>query len=132
MTEDAARPTAVIVEDSPLMADDLAAKLGDLGYDVCAVTASPKEAMTLINRHQPDVVTLDINLREASEGLGVATVLRATSTFPIVFVTGSASEDVVSELESFGSSAVVRKPFTEEELAAGIERAKSRGEADEL
>jgi len=118
---------AVIVEDSPLVADELAAKLGDLGYEVCGVTASPAEAMTLIDRYDPDVVTLDINLRDASEGLGVATVLRATATVPIVFVTGSASEDMLAELEGFEASAVVRKPFTKDELAEGVERARNGG-----
>lgn len=129
MTEQAAVRRAVIVEDSPLVADDLTAKLSDLGYEVCGVTASPVEAMRLIDRHHPDVVTLDINLREASEGLGVATVLRATAMFPIVFVTGSASENVIAELEEFGASAVVRKPYTRDELAAGIDRATSSGDA---
>lgn len=128
MHEETTRRTAVIVEDSPLVADDLAAKLDDLGYEVCGVTASPAQAMRLINEHHPDLVTLDINLREASEGVGVATVLRATSDFPIVFVTGSASTDVVAELETFGASAVVRKPFTRDELADGIRRATSGGE----
>jgi len=121
------RRKAVIVEDNPLVADDLAAHLGDLGYDVCGVTASPVEAMQLLNQCAPDVVTLDINLGGASEGLAVAIVLRATATFPIVFVTGSASEGVASEIEGFEASALVRKPFTRDDLAAGIEQAMRRG-----
>ena len=126
------RRKAVIVEDSPLVADDLAADLKELGYDVCGVTASPIEAMTLLNQYEPDVVTLDINLGGASEGLAVAIVLRTTARFPIVFVTGSASDDVASEIAGFEASALVRKPFTKDELAAGIARAMSRGAADGL
>lgn len=124
------RRRAVIVEDSPMIAEDLAADLGDLGYEVCGVTASPVEAMKLLNRFEPDLVTLDLNLGGALEGLAVATVLRTTAMFPIVFVTGSADDaDVAAELEGFEASALVRKPFTKEEIAAGVEQALRRAEA---
>lgn len=39
MHEETTRRTAVIVEDSPLVADDLATKLDDLSYEVGGVTA---------------------------------------------------------------------------------------------
>lgn len=124
------QPKAVIVEDSPVVAEDLAGHLGDLGYEVCGIAASPVEAMKLLDRHEPDVVTLDLNLGGALEGLAVATVLRTTAMFPIVFVTGSAGdEDVAAELEGFEASALVHKPFTRAEIAAGIEQASHRAEA---
>lgn len=128
MTENGpVRRKAVIVEDDALIADDLAAHLDDLGYEVCGVTASPVEAMELLNQFEPDVVTLDINLGGAAEGLAVAIVLRTTAKLPMVFVTGSASEGVTAEIKDFEASALVRKPFTKDALAAGIEQATRRG-----
>lgn len=121
---------ALIVEDSPLVADGLAADLAELGYEVCGVTGSPVEAMKLLTRFEPDVVTLDVNLGGASEGLAVATVLRTTAMYPIVFVTGSASPDVLAELQGIDASALVTKPFTKDELATGIHRATVRREEE--
>lgn len=121
----------VVVEDDPVIADSLAHYLDELGYTLCGQTASPKEAMALLHKHEPDVVTLDVDLGGASEGVAVATVLRTTAMYPIVFVTGAPAARH-PELIGFEASAVVAKPFTKQDLEKGIERAIKRadGEAD--
>ncbi|NEX94132.1 response regulator [Caulobacter sp. 17J65-9] len=117
----------VVVEDDPVIADSLAHYLDELGYTICAQTASPTEAMTLLHKYEPDVITLDVDLGGASEGVAVATVLRTTAMYPIVFVTGAPAVRH-PELKSFEASAVVAKPFTKQDLEKGIERAIKRAE----
>lgn len=124
------RRKVVVVEDDPMIADSLAHYLDELGYNLCGTTDSPTEAMTLLHRHEPDVITLDVDLGGSNEGVAVATVLRTTAMYPIVFVTGVPA-DRHPELIGFEASAVVAKPFTKQDLEKGIERAIKRAEGED-
>lgn len=124
------RRKVVVVEDDPMIAASLGHHLEELGYTLCGTTASPTEAMALLNAHEPDVVTLDVDLGGTDGGVAVATVLRATAAYPIVFVTGAPAARH-PELTGFEASAVVAKPFTRQDLQRGIERAIRRAEGED-
>ncbi len=77
-----------IVDDSPLIRERLVRMLGELdGISVVGEAESSAEAIVGIIRTCPDVVTLDINLRNGS-GLDVLRALRGlqSNMFGIVFI----------------------------------------------
>ncbi|MCB0789295.1 MAG: response regulator, partial [Flavobacteriales bacterium] len=50
-----------IVEDEPLIAEDLAASLEELGYQVCGRAENALDAMAGIATEKPDLILMDIN-----------------------------------------------------------------------
>lgn len=110
-------PTALIADDEPLLAADLATRLARLWpeLDIVATCHDGIAAVAMANRLQPDIAFLDINM----PGLGGLAVARAIPC-RTVFVT---AYDQYA-LEAFDADArdYLLKPVNDERLAACIAR----------
>jgi DNA-binding response OmpR family regulator len=118
----------IVVEDDSLIAETLALALRELGHQVCGIAHDVLEMASLLHEHQPDLITLDLNLGKLHEGVGVATALQAAGPIPIVFVTGAVTEDQRKEIRALDAAALVLKPFTTEQLRMGIALAMRRSQ----
>ena len=111
--------TALILEDEPLLAEQLRDKLARLWPElkIVGMPAEGREALRMARQTQPDVAFLDIRLPGLS-GLEVAAALPEHTR--VVFVTAYDEFAV----EAFRAAAVdyLLKPVTDERLAATIER----------
>ena len=87
MSPDINREQAVfIVEDSPLVSSRMAVMLGGLhGIRVVGLADSATSAIEGIRKLQPDIVTLDLRLREGS-GLDVLKSVKGGEHPPIVLI----------------------------------------------
>ena len=110
--------TILLVEDEDSIALPLAAALEREGY-ATRITGSAPEAITLAADLQPDLVLLDVMLRDGS-GLDVCREVRRHSRVPIIMLTARGDEtDRVVGLE-LGADDYVVKPFSARELVARI------------
>jgi DNA-binding LytR/AlgR family response regulator len=120
---DAGRPTAVLAEDEPLLADELAELLQALWpqLKIVARATDGVAALHAIDEHAPDLVFLDIQMPLLS-GLEVAR--RIDPACHIVFIT---SYDTHA-LEAFEAGAIdyVLKPPTAARLLTTLQRVKHR------
>lgn len=97
----------LIVEDEPIIAMDVAARLEDAGYQVLGPAGSVAEALYIINHASCEAVVLDINLgRETAEP--VAAHLRKLGV-PFVSVSGYSTQQ---QPEIFKSAPSLTKPVT--------------------
>ena len=116
-------PTAVVAEDEAMLRGELCETLATLWPElvVQAQAEDGLQAMQALQRHQPDVLFLDIEM-PGMTGLEVATL--ASRRCHVVFVT---AYDKYA-LAAFEQGAVdyVLKPFSPVRLAATIERLKQR------
>lgn len=118
------RGTVLVVDDDASLGEMLAIVLSQEGFDSEVVTRGD-EALEAFERHQPDVVLLDLML-PGMDGIEVCRQIRQTSGVPIVMLTAKGdTTDVVVGLES-GADDYVVKPFKPKELIARI-RARTRG-----
>lgn len=110
---------ALILEDEPLLAEQLRGKLAQLWPDlkIVGVAVDGREALRLAREAQPDIAFLDIRLPGMS-GLEVAAALPERTK--VVFVTAHDEFAV----EAFRAAAVdyLLKPVSGERLAATIKR----------
>jgi len=112
----------LIVEDQPDVAHELAAGLGDHGFQAVAV---PDGRAALDGYTNTDVVLLDLGLPDR-DGLDVCRAIRASSNVPIIIISGRDDEfDRVLGLK-LGADDYLVKPVRLRELAARIEAVMRR------
>ena len=120
----------LVVEDSHVVALDIAIRLKRLGYGVAGIAAYGEEAVNLASYQRPDLVLMDIILKGDMDGVEAATIIKDQYRIPVVYLT--AHNDVVSmeraaQTEPYG---YLLKPFNETLLHTTIEVALFRHQAE--
>ena len=122
---------AVVVDDEQLARDELGYLLGQLGgIEVIAQAGNGVEALSTIDRLQPDVVFLDVQMPGLT-GFEVARRMLDTRNGPhIIFVTAYDQHAI----EAFEVNAVdyLLKPVEQARLELAVQRARRRIEVDRM
>ena len=95
------------------------------GHDV-VVTESGKHALKLVDKIQPDLIFLDIMMKEFSgwDTLNEMRRLNYLKNVPITMLTSlSYSHDIAAKIETHDSVNFMQKPFTKEEIIARANQA---------
>ncbi len=115
------RPTVLIVEDEPDIANMIQFNLNLAGFDA-SVTHRGRTAMELIRKSPPDVLVLDLMLPDLN-GLEICKRVRAIDTqrrIGVIMVTAKGDEsDIVTGIE-LGADDYVCKPFSPKVLVARV------------
>ncbi len=82
----------LIVEDEGILAMALEGMLKKSGYTVLEPVATGKGAITAVEKEQPDLVLMDIQLSGNMDGITAAEQIRFFSDVPIVYLTGHSDE----------------------------------------
>lgn len=103
--------TAVVVDDSPEMGQQLAAILSRLGVRVVAVCESGSAGLAALRAHRPTIATID-NQMPGMQGLDVirAAVAEEIPT-KLVLCTGTAQKHVKDQAHEAGAIAFIVKPY---------------------
>lgn len=118
MGTDSYERTAVVVEDDPDIRELLVLTLSMVGFNTIE-TASGRDALALVREHQPDLVTLDLNLPDL-DGMEVCRQLRPLTDAYIVMITARVEEiERVLGLE-IGADDFIVKPFSPREVRARV------------
>ena len=125
------KPRVLIVEDDAMIAWDMSLSLEAAGFQVCGIVSNGAAALEQATHTGPDVVLMDVNLKEGMDGIETARALRERqSTTPIIFVTGFGDPETSARIRSVNPNGYLLKPVMPEELEAAIIRALETG-ADE-
>jgi two-component system catabolic regulation response regulator CreB len=110
------KPTILVVEDEPAIADTIQYALESEGFQ-CHRLEVGAGVVELLDRQPVALVVLDIGLPDMS-GIEVCRLIRQRHDVPIIFLTARAGEvDRVVGLE-LGADDYISKPFSPRELAA--------------
>jgi two-component system, LytTR family, response regulator len=123
-TVQARKLRTIVVDDEPLARSNVMALLRrDPDVDIVGECGSGAEAISAIDRTQPDLVFLDIQMPECT-GFDVLEQLGSRLTCEIVFVT---AHDIYA-LQAFEAGALdyLLKPFADERFEVTLRRIKSR------
>jgi len=125
----------LVVEDENIVAMDLRTTLTRLGYEVVDTVGTGPQAIEQVERREPDLVLMDIQLRGAMDGIEAADRIRHLDV-PVVYLTAFSDDATLRrarETEPFG---YVLKPFDDRELQIiielGIHRHRAQKEHDQL
>lgn len=124
----------LVVECEAPVTAELTQALAELGHEVCAVARDLGEVAQVLERQAPDVIALGLDLSEGNEALGLATVLQATGSLPIVFVADAVDEPDRDQIRAVECTALLLRPFGPTELrialALAVERARAARDGD--
>jgi CheY-like chemotaxis protein/DNA-directed RNA polymerase specialized sigma24 family protein len=113
--------TALIIEDEPVIALDVAELLRQLGHNVTGVARTHSEAVAMVKVHSPGLVVADIRLADGSSGLeAVQEILRSISV-PVIFIT--AHPHLLLTGERPEPTYLLSKPYRAEEVRALVSQA---------
>src|SRR6478735_862588 len=117
----------LVVEDEPLIADAVAARLRSEGYDV-SIAADGPTGVAMCDSLEPDLVVLDLML-PGLDGLEVCRRIQQARHVPVLMLTARDDEtDLVVGL-AIGADDYLTKPFSMRELVARVQAILRRVEA---
>ncbi len=121
----------LLVEDEPLIADDLALTLEEIGYAIAGVCMSGEEALDTLKEKPVDLVLLDINLDGDIDGIEVAETILDKFSVPFIYLTSYSDEGTLTRAKATNPLAYLVKPINEKDLLTTIEIALSNFEKNQ-
>lgn len=111
----------LIVEDDPLIADDIRGHLSDADYSVIDIAYDKSDALRIMEKEVPDIALLDINLGNNMDGFEIAKTINDKYIFPFLYLTSHSTRAVVNEAKQTHPMGYIVKPFDENDLFTSIE-----------
>jgi two-component system KDP operon response regulator KdpE len=116
--------TVLVVEDDPYILKLCTIFLKDDGYRVLQAL-NGREALTVFNSEEPDVVLLDLGLPDI-DGLELIPLFRQHSAAPVIVISARSEESEKIRALDLGADDYMSKPFHTGELMARIRAARRR------
>lgn len=114
--------SVLIVEDEPLIAQDLEGALNDLDYSVCGVAYNPTMALDKLAQKRADLVILDVHLGNGqADGISIGQVIHDKYHLPFIYLTSFTDKATLERAKQTYPMAYLVKPFEEEELFRTLE-----------
>jgi DNA-binding NarL/FixJ family response regulator len=121
--------TVVIADDQPMVRAGLRSLLeGEAGVDVVAEAVDGEQALSAVQRHQPDVALMDIRMPRLDGLEATRRLVAAGSRTRVLVLTTFDLDEYVYEALRAGASGFLLKDATAEELVAAV-RTLTAGEA---
>ena len=120
----------LVVEDDGVTALSLQDVLRRLEHDVVGLASTGREAITLAEAEQPDIILMDIWLAGPMSGIEAARQIRQRLDIPIVFVTAHSDESTLRQAQGAQPYGFVLKPFDQNDLRVAIEVALHKHRID--
>ena len=121
----------LIVEDDLITATGIKKMVERWDYQVDGIVDSGEKAISAAEQHQPDIVLMDIRLKDAMDGIEAARRIQEHRSVPILYLTAYADRKTVERAVDTEPYSYLLKPFQERELRAAIEVALHRHQRDQ-
>jgi len=115
----------LIVEDEPVIAENIAYYLNNHDFKVCGIAYDADEAKMFLENGSPDAIILDINLASEMDGLDIAAYINSHHHIPFVLLTSYADRQTLEKAKKVKPWGYIVKPFNENTLLASLEMAIS-------
>lgn len=111
----------LIVEDEPLIADDIRETCIENEYNVAGVAYTKEQAFELLESKQVDYVLLDIQLGEKDDGLVIGAKLSEEYFIPFSYISSFSDTATVSKARGTSPTGYLVKPFRARDIIIQIE-----------
>lgn len=115
------KPSILIVEDEPLIADDIAMILERNGYTISEILDNAEDALNHLSNNNVDLILCDVNIEGDADGIQLAHQINSKFQIPIIFLTSYYDNNTLKRAKAAKPAAYIVKPFDEGDLVANIE-----------
>ena len=105
-----------IVEDCFIQSTVMKKIFESEGYDVIGMFKSGEDALRQFETEKPDIYIMDINLKGSLNGFETVNAIRQTTNIPVIFVSASNNDEVLTKAAKFAPSAMLVKPVFKDSL----------------
>ena len=114
----------LIVEDQGIIALSIKNKLENHGYDVIGIIDKGDNVVLELQKHIPDLILMDINLKDKTSGIEAAIEARKKFDIPSIFLTAYADDVTLEAAVIAEPVGYLTKPFEAEVLLKRIPNIK--------
>ncbi len=112
--------SVLVIDDHPLVRDGVKRSLTAAGFNCVGEAGSLKESIAMIALHNPDVITVDLNLPDGN-GLEIISWARKnSSTIAIIVLSLEDDLNLISAASQSGAQAFISKSQSAEHLISAI------------
>jgi DNA-binding LytR/AlgR family response regulator len=111
----------LIVEDEMIIAANISLQLNHLGYEVTGIIPRAEEVLPEIRQHIPDIILMDINLKDDLDGIELVQLIQNEFKIPIIYLTANSDETHFEKAKATNPYAFISKPFKKLDLQRAIE-----------
>jgi CheY-like chemotaxis protein len=115
------KASILVVEDESIMATSIRMRLLNLGYTVCGSVSSGIEAIEKVAELKPDLVLMDVQLKEGMDGIEAAAEVRRRFDLPVIYLTAHSDAETLQRAKITEPFGYLLKPHEERELETAIE-----------
>ncbi|RXJ91847.1 DNA-binding response regulator [Arcobacter sp. CECT 8983] len=110
----------LIVEDETIVALEIKKVLEKLDFIVTDMATDYGSALKSVKDNKPDIILMDIDLRDDKDGIDVAKQIQKTSNIPIIYTTAYSDEKTLNRAIETNPVTYLIKPFKRDELKSNI------------
>ncbi len=115
----------LIVEDEPVIAENISMYLDNADFEVSGIAYDSMEAKDQLQTNTPDAAILDVNLESGEDGIDIAGYINEKFQLPFLFLTSYSDKETLERAKKVKPSGYIVKPFNEKTLLASLEIAIS-------
>jgi len=113
----------LIVEDEAIVALDIKRTILKMGFDVTNMVTNHDDALLSIKAKAPDIVLLDIHLKNSKDGIETAKAIKQIADIPIVYLTAFSDDKTIERAVQTNPVGYLVKPFKREDLKSTLQLA---------
>ncbi len=125
-------PKILIVENQMVIAADIFLQCTKLGYQVIGINSRVEDALKTIEVNRPDIVLMNIGMKEKTNGLIAARIILGSFQIPVILISSFTDQNTFKQIIEVKPYAFISKPFEKKDLQRGIETALFRMAAEGL
>ena len=115
------RKKILVVEDDADVIGSIKEGLEFHGYEMIGSAVSGEQALSMLEKKNPDLVLMDIQLMGDMDGVETAEQVRLKFKIPVVYLTGLTDNKIIDKVKLTDPYGYIVKPFELSELKAAIE-----------
>jgi CheY-like chemotaxis protein len=123
MSDDESAKGILIVEDDMIIAMVLERMVRKLDHQVLDKVITGKEAIESARENDPDLILMDIQLKDNIDGIDAMHEIRKNSEVPVIYITGNSDQYNLNRAKETNFIEYLVKPIRMEDLKDSFEQA---------
>ncbi|GAA5523098.1 response regulator [Aliifodinibius salicampi] len=112
----------LIVEDDMIISMVLERMINKMGFEVVEKATTGEKAITLAQEHEPDIILMDIQLKDDIDGITAMQKIRKSSEVPVIYITGNSDQYYKERAQKTNYIDYLVKPIQMDDLKESINK----------